>query len=131
MEQKDLFDPGDFIQVIGDNNNYLIVIYKEAPQTSVAQINLFFDYVYEVTAGRDFHFIVDLSETNPPNAEIRNAIKSRIKPMEKNVISYNLYVGRNILLKIAVKFVGASVGLQKFNVFNSIDEAKKYLIEKA
>ena len=38
-------------------------------------------------------------------------------------------MGKNLLLKIAVKFVGASIGLGTFKLHNSIDEQKKLLMK--
>ena len=65
-----------------------------------------------------------LSET-----EIRAVLRDRFKAMESRIISYHVYVGKNFLLKVAVKFVGASIGLGSFKLHNSIDQAKKYIDE--
>ena len=63
-------------------------------------------------------------------AEIRAILIERFKAIESRIISYNVYVGKNFLLKVAVKFVGASIGLGSFKLHSSIEAAEKFINEK-
>ena len=92
--------------------------------TSPSQVNLFFDYLDNLNQGRKFHIIIDLSETKPPSADVRSELRGRFKLLSTSVLSYKVYVGKNVLLKIAVKFVGASIGLENFTVHSSVESAK-------
>lgn len=74
--------------------------------------------------------IIDLSDTKPPSAELRATLKSRFEKLNDKIKSYHVYIGSNILLKIAVQFVGASIGLRNFKTHNSIEKALNYINEK-
>ena len=101
----------------------LVIVYKEVENTTVNQIHEYFDYLTKFSDGKKFHLIIDLSRAKPPSAEVRAALKLRFKLLEEKVVSYHVFVGVNILLKIAVKFVGASIGLENFKLCNSIEQA--------
>jgi hypothetical protein len=104
-------------------SNKLILVYKEAKHPDLNQVNAYFDYLEELVAEKKFHLILDLSDCKHPSAEVRHALKNRYKAIEHLVNSYSIYIGNNILLRIAMKFIGASLGLKKIKTYNSIQEA--------
>ena len=108
-------------------SNKLIVFYKEAKDPERNQVNTYFDYVEELVDGKKFHLIIDLSECNAPSAEVRHELRKRFKAIESLAESYSIYIGKNILLRIAVKFIGASLGLKNFKKYNSINKAIKHV----
>ena len=105
----------------------LVVVYKEAKKTSVPQIEEYFEYLASIVTNKQFHYIIDLSNTNPPTAEVRNCVKGKFKAFDTQILSYSVIIGDNFLLKIALKFVGASLGLKNFKTYKSITAAIKYL----
>ena len=107
------------------NDSALIIVYTEAPNTSIDQVNLYFDYLTEIAKNRKFHVILDLTKTSRPSAEIRSCLKNRFKRLEEDIISYHVIVGTNIFIKIAVKFIGSSIGLRFFKISNSKEAAQK------
>jgi len=104
-----------------------IIVYKEAKKTSLTQISNYFNYLNEIIGNKSFHYIIDLSNTNPPSAEVRNYIKKELQKIDHLIESYSVIIGQNFLLKIALKFVGASLGLSNFKTYKSIAAAIKYL----
>jgi len=122
--------PEDFISIVKTHQNIPIVLYQEIYNPSIESIDLFFDYVEHLTNKNKFYFIVDLSLAKPPNAEIRALLKSRYKMLEENIISTHVYIGTNFLLKIAVKFLAASVGINEFKISKSILTSTKSIINE-
>ncbi len=115
----------DHIYTYDSSPNHLIIIYTEALKTSVNQINEYFDRVTELSEGRNFHMVADISNTNLPNAEVREAIKHRFKKINDQIISHHTYIGKNPLLRIALKFVSHAIGLPKTKPVASMEEAFK------
>jgi len=105
----------------------LVIVYQEAKKTSTPQIEEYFEYLVTIVKNEQFHYIIDLSNTNPPTAEVRNCVKEKLKAFDNQILSYSVIIGHNFLLKIALKFVGASLGLKDFKTYNSITSAIKYL----
>lgn len=124
-------NPKDFIKIHENNvDDPLVIIYKEAPNTSKPQVNDFMDYLEEISKKKDFHIIIDLSDTKPPSADVRATLKLRFEKLNHKIISYQVYIGTNILLKIAAKFVGASLGLRNFITQDSIELAIDHIKRK-
>lgn len=113
----------DHIYIHESTPDYRIIVYREALQTSVNQINEYFDRVIEIAGGSKFHMVADISNTNLPNVEVRLAIKERFCQIDHQIISHHTYVGKNPLLRVALKFVSHSVGLPKTVPIKSMEEA--------
>ena len=113
----------EHIHVLEETSDLLVIVYKEARVTNPSQVNDFFDYLTKLSSNRKFHIIIDLSNTNPPSAEVRSHLRNRLKLLDDTILSYKVYVGSNVILKIAARFVGASIGLENFTISNSIDSA--------
>ena len=111
-------------------NQERIIVYIEAEIQSKEQINIYFDYLENLANKQPFHYIIDLSNAGFPSTEVRNQVKLRLKLLLHLTLSYSVYVGKNILMKVAIKFVGASIGLNKFKVFNSIEDAHQNILNK-
>lgn len=77
---------------------------------------MFFDYLEKIVQDNDFHLIIDLTKTRPPNVVVRNALRKRFKMIDHQILSYNICVGNNFLLKTAAKFVIRSIGIKECNV---------------
>ena len=111
------------IKIIETFNGYPIILYREAKEPNRKQINNYFDFLTELIMDKQFHIIIDLTEAKPPNADVRNAVKNRFLQLEDYILSYQVYVGSNFLLKIAVKFIGSSMGINNFKLVSTIEEA--------
>ena len=122
-------DLSNNIYIVSESPDKLIIVFREPKNTNKDQINEYFDYLTQLSNNKKFHLIIDLSQTKPPSSEVRATLKQRFQILESNILSYQVYVGNNLLLKIAVKFVGASIGLQNFKLVNSIEEAQKRIHE--
>jgi len=113
------------IRLLETNADIPVVLYKEAKKNSIAQITEYFSYLNKLIVNRKFHYIIDLSDTNPPNTETRILLKKKLQELDPLIASYSIIIGRNFLLKIALKFVGSSIGLIKFNTYKSVEDAVK------
>lgn len=122
--------PEDFIYVVKTQQNIPIVLYQEIKSPSIESINLFFDYVEKLTNKNKFYFIIDLSHSEPPNAEIRASLKSQYKRFEDYIITTHVYIGTNFLLKIAVRFLAASIGVPQFKISKSIPTSIELIVNE-
>ena len=113
------------LETVNDEN---IVVYHESSKSTVNQINEYFDFLTQLTAGKKFHIIVDLTQSALPSADVRDILRSRFNLLEDIILSYNVVVGNNILIKVAVKFVAASLGLQNMTAYKSIIKAREAIV---
>ena len=122
--------PEYFISIVKTHQNIPIVLYQEISNPSIESINLFFDYLEKLTNKNKFYFIVDLSDPEPPNAKIRALLKYRYKRLEDYVIITHVYIGTNFLLKVAVKFLAASIGIHEFKISKSIPTSIESIVKE-
>ncbi|PHS10052.1 MAG: hypothetical protein COA88_03210 [Kordia sp.] len=115
------------IRLLESTTTYPIVLYIEAKKNSIAQITEYFRYVDKLIDGHKFHYIIDLSDTNPPSTEVRILLKKKLQDLDSKIVSYSVIIGSNYLLKIALKFVGSSVGLINFKTYKSVEDAVKFI----
>ena len=112
------------------STSLLIVIYKEARVITPTQINAFMDYLEELVEDKEFYIIIDLSNAKPPNAECRATLRERFSEVHNRVRAYHFHVGNNFLLKISIKFVGASLGVYEYKTHRSIESAVRAIEEE-
>ena len=103
-------------------NDQLVIVYNEFIKPNVSQISNYFDRVEKLSKGQKFHLIINLSNSEIPSISARNHIKLRLNSLAHLTLSHNVYVGTNILIKVAVKFIGMAIGIN-FKVCNSIEDA--------
>ena len=65
--------------------------------------------------------IVDLQESQIPNAEIRAHIRQHIKAL--GLERFCVVVGENMLIKIAARFVVGSLGFKNTEAYGNVREA--------
>ena len=105
-----------------------IIVFIREKNITHTQINEHFDYLIQISSGKKFHLIVDLTQAPLPDAEMRSLIKVRFKLLKDSILSYRMVVGKNYLIKVAIKFVAASVGLANMTAYESIINAKKAIL---
>lgn len=115
-----MVDPKEHIYMVEGNEK--IIVYREADNPNTKQVVNFFSYVQELAGGEQFHMILNLSKAKPPSSEVRHEFKKGFSQLRPFVKSFSIYFGRNFLLKITAKFVGASIGLEDYISINSIEE---------
>jgi hypothetical protein len=118
------------ISLMPTNGGQKIVLYIEAVTPSFDQVNSYFDYLEELINEQKYHIIIDLSKSDIPCLEVRQLLKKRFKKIKEFTLSYNVYVGTNGFIKIAVKFIAAAVGIKEFRLFNSIEDAHQNILNK-
>ena len=118
------------VNLVSGQNGERIIEYFEIDKASEESINVFWERVEEFVDGNPFHFIVDLSEAEPPNADIRAAVHARYNRVSDKCVSTQAIIKNNILLKIAAKFVMSSIGIKNFRTAKNFEEAKQHIYSK-
>ena len=116
-------NPSESIKIIDWHKDFPIVIVYEPPKPSVETVKNNWKYIQQLTKGGKFHMINDISQAPPPKADVRHAVKDTFVEMEPYLLSSQVYAGDSYLLRIALKFIAASMGMKNFNVVKSIDAA--------
>ncbi len=120
-----MIDPKEYIYKV--DSDKLIIVYREADHPETGQVIKFFDYVTELSQGKRFHMILNLSKASPPSSAVRHEFKKGFSNLKPHVESFSIFFGKNFLLKITAKFVGASIGLENYRTAKSIDEAIEFI----
>ncbi len=118
-------NPKHKIKIIGSKNEKPIIFYEEVKKPSIETSLLSWDYIREITDGKPFYLIIDVSQTNPPNAELRAFMKRRYAESKDEVLFSYVIIGKNWLYKAAFKFLAASVGIKCVDVVKNIDQAQQ------
>lgn len=116
-------NPSDYVKIIDWHKEVPILLVKEVPKPSVESVENNWTYMQQLTEGKQFHMISDISKAPPPSGKVRVAVKEVFQEMEPYLASSQVYVGKNFLLQIALKFISASMGMKQFNVVKSIEVA--------
>jgi hypothetical protein len=104
-----------------------ILMYQEAPVMSTFQLDLFEERLNELSAGMDSYLLlIDLTEVEPPGAEIRKRLKQLFGGQTK-LKKTAVFTGRNFMLNVTAKFVLGGVGIRNFTVHKTLEEAHKAL----
>ncbi|SEC34006.1 hypothetical protein SAMN04489761_2721 [Tenacibaculum sp. MAR_2009_124] len=112
---KDLKNPAD--NLTEENRDAIIstiflcnpnVVYMyETTHHNMQKIKVQRQWLFEITKNhKSYDLIVDLSRSKPPSAEIREGIKTFLNDKMNRIY---IYIGSNVLLKLAAKFVLYSV----------------------
>jgi len=118
------------VNIVSVQNGERIIECLEINKASEESINVFWERVEELVDGNPFHFIVDLSQAEPPNAIIRAALHERYNRVSDKCVSTQAIIKNNILLKIAAKFVMSSIGVKNFRTAKNFEEARQRIYSK-
>jgi hypothetical protein len=100
-----------------------VVLLREVPVQSRFQLDLFWDRIGKLVAGRSpFFLLIDLTEARRPSAEVRAHLGHLFatRPQAKHTA---VFVGSNLLLRVAARFVLAAAGLERFSIHGGRAEA--------
>ena len=112
-----------FVEIIDWHKDHPIALFKEAADPTIESIQESWKLLSNLTEGKQFHMIADLSNASPPPAYIRSEVKRQYLKVKPNILSVQTFIGKNGLLEIALKFLAASMGLKNFEMTNSIESA--------
>ncbi|PHR53869.1 MAG: hypothetical protein COA44_14955 [Arcobacter sp.] len=110
-----------------------IVYWKEVPVMSVWQVQQYQSKMKSLTNNlKHYALLIDLTESKPPNAEIRASLRDVYGPFaEEGLDEAAVFTGKNFLINVAAKFVLGGVGLKKFTVHSKQEDALKALSDYA
>ena len=117
------FEPSELVEIIDWHKEQPIVLFKETADPTIESIQESWQLLRNLTKGKQFHIIADLSKVSPPPAFVRKGIKRQYLKVKPDILSTQMFIGKNGLLKIALKFLAASMGLKNFEMTNSIESA--------
>ena len=102
-----------------------VVYWKEAPVMSCWQVEVYSTKVDELIADLDsFSILIDLTDTKPPNARIRESLRNMFIPLQKRGLKKAVaFTGKNFLINVAAKFVLGGSGLN-FSVYTTKAQAE-------
>ena len=118
-------DPKHRIKIIGSKNEKPIIFFEELKKSCVETSLLSWDYIREITVGKPFYLIIDVSQTNPPNAELIAFMKRRYEESKDEVLFSYVILGKNLLYKAVFKSLAASVGIKCIDIVKNIEQAQK------
>ena len=106
----------DIVRIIDWHHGTPIILFTEVPEPDDETIRQSWDLAHKLTENKPFHVIADISNVKPPSAELRAAIKEEYLKLKPQILSTQMYIGENFLLKIALQFFAASMGLKNFSI---------------
>lgn len=113
----------DCIYMLNENTIY----WKEVPVMSVWQVEKFGEKIDELIKNLDdFYILIDLTESKPPNAPVREALRKVFSPLKDRVISASAFTEKNFFINVAAKFVLGGSGLT-FSVHKKKEDALEAL----
>lgn len=99
-----------------------IVLWHEVPKPSVFQVGVFGRKLEELTSDlASFYLVSDLTEAERPNAEVRQAIAT-VMSGHKNMAHTAAFLGNNLILRVALRFVFAQGGWNNWSVGKDLDD---------
>lgn len=118
QEERDAI--ADRVSVIGER---LLLMHELNVQTPFS-VSLIFDRLETLTKDWDrFAYVLDLTDSTRPGAEVRAAIKSRIARISARVALVAAVVGDNRLMRAMVRLVGYGLGIRNIRVCRTREEA--------
>lgn len=103
-----------------------LIYMLEVPTPSPGATEVIDDGIKNITQGKLFKLIVDLSAAKPPNGEAREAIKYFLS--NPNISKVALFTEKNKIMTYAARFVVSLAFKQgNFGIFQTYEEACKFL----
>jgi hypothetical protein len=102
-----------------------VLMYAEAPVQSEFQLDIFERRMNELGDRGGYRLLIDLTEAKPPGATVRARLQKLFASQPLQAVA--IFTGRNFMLNIAAKFVLGGIGLKKFTVHTTQDDALKAL----
>jgi hypothetical protein len=99
-----------------------VILTREVPAMTKFSIDVLFERERELAGGKGFHIIVDLSETQEPDAETRAYLKKKIASFFDGDFHMVLVTGKNLLMNISIKFVIGKLG-RSVTIFRTVEQA--------
>jgi len=99
----------EIVRIIDWHEGVPIVLFTEVAEPNQKSIKESWQQARDLAKNGPIHIIADISHVKPPSAEVRAAIKKEYMKLKPQMLSNQMYVGKNFLIKIALKFLAASI----------------------
>jgi len=99
-----------------------IIYYDEVPVMTPFSTHILFDKMNELVTDLDqFAMIIDLRNSQRPDALSRRAVNERFGKVSKKLYHAGFCTGKNILINTAVKFVLFRAKLKSYSINKSLE----------
>lgn len=98
-----------------------LVSYREAPVMSIFQFAIFERRLREVGDRGGYRLLVDLTGSDPPNAELRARLRTFF--LSEPITRAAIFTERNFFINVAAKFVVAGAGFKTWTIHKHREEA--------
>ncbi|MCJ8273217.1 MAG: hypothetical protein MJK04_27925 [Psychrosphaera sp.] len=107
-----------------------VIYWKEVPVMSCWQVEQFGEKIDELLQNLDsFSLLIDLTDSKPPNAKIRESLRSVFAPLKhRGLKKAAAFTDKNFLINVAAKFVLGGSGLD-FSVHTKRSDAEAALAD--
>jgi hypothetical protein len=100
-----------------------LVIYREMPVQSPFHLDLFEEELLRVSASMpELALLIDLTEARPPNAHTRERLRELFRKLG-NLRAAAVFTEKNFVVNLAAKFVLSGLGLKKYSIHRTREEA--------
>lgn len=86
-----------------------VVLYRELPVSSVFSINTCYDRITELVEGGAPYLIVDIRDTERPDAPRRKVIQARVQALEGQLRHIAVVTNTNPFLRVAARFIQSTI----------------------
>lgn len=101
-----------------------IILYDEIPIFSPFSIEIMFSEMTKLANQfNECAYIIDISETQLPDAETRRILNKKFKETLNNVKHVAFVTGKNFIINTAAKFVMFQTNLDSFSINKTREEA--------
>ena len=118
--QKNQVEIKDRVKIIDWKKDVPIILLEEFEKQTVATSKLLWDEAEHLANGKPFYVIVDLSNSEIPDAELRAFLAERYNKLKNSILFIYAYVGKKIIFKTMLKFLAASTRNNNYEVINSV-----------
>lgn len=110
------------VKIIGWEKNIPIIYLKEFEKQTLETTNVLWDEVELLANEKPFYLIADVSNSEPPSAEVRRLVVVRYTQIVDNLVCAYAYIGKKTLLRIAMKFMIRAAQAKKVEFIRDIQE---------
>ena len=104
---------------LSDNN---VLTINSPVKANIQELDIMFNNLEELIENKSYVYVLlNLSESERPNAEVREYLKLRLNRVKHKFRHISVYTGANILLSAAVLFMLGFGGVGSYSVHHTIE----------
>lgn len=129
--QKSIAEVKSRVKIIGWKEGVPIILLKELKQQSAQTTELLWDQAEYIANSKSFYLIVDVSISSPPSGKVRSAVIKKYENLRSLILFIYVYVGKNFLLKVTLKFIVAAYPTKDVQLIKDIQQGLDFIKNKS